>query len=1095
MPSWKRVIVSGSDAVLNSLNTTTALTASGLIYPTTDGTVNQAIVTDGAGNLSFDNPYSSNTVVYGKNLSGTTILKGTPLYFTGSGTSGNIVGVFPADAGNPARMPAAGVAGEELLTAAEGVIFLDGFINGVNTSAFSSGDPVYVAVGGGYTNVKPTGSTILIQALGYVERSAVNGSGVIQGSGRANDVPNIQQGHTWVGNTDGVATPTATSSFSVASAVSASYAANADLLDGQDSSVFATTGSNQFNGSQAITGSLTVITGSAIELQVTNTGVNIGNATTDNHNVTGSLLVSGSAIVQGNTTVTGNLTVDTNVLYVDSINNRVGIGTTSPLNLLHVNGSTFINSPSNETTINSTLKFTSAPTSTRFFTIFRDAGNALVFGANNNTVFMRYSINGNLLLNQSTDAGFRLDVNGTARVSGNTQITGSFTVVTGSAVELQVTNLGVNIGNATADTHNVTGSLLVSGSTNVVGNTVMTGSLTVTNGITGSLHGTASWAENATTASFATNAISASFATNAISASFATTASYAANADLLDGQDSSVFATTGSNQFSGSQTITGSLVVTGQITAQTLNVQQVTSSIVYSSGSNIFGSSLSDTQQLTGSVSVTGSMNVNGTPVSVGTGSAGQVAFWNGTSSQTGDNGLFWDNTNKRLGVGTNAPANILDIQPASGSPRLRIARVGGADLAIDSSILTTGALIRTINNSPLSLGVNSSTTIFINTSFNVGIETTSPTARLDVNGTGRIRNGVSLADTSGNVQIGTTTDAGFRLDVNGTARVQGNLTTNLTAGSVPFIGASGLLSQDNTNLFWDNTNKRLGVGTNAPSYKTQINSGASTLTMRLQADAGINPTLSFLRGLTDVAQINGAFDGLQLNGFQVIRFDTVATERWRITSTGILQSNGVQTIQTSTGNLTLTSADNTGIVDIRRNDQRNGAELRLTNSFNGTSWLVNDVVGTLNFVSADTTTTQPIRSQIKAISLGGITFPSLMGLTFSTSNGDTLTEGFRLTNTSNLLVGTTTDAGFRLDVNGTARVQSTLKVGAATATNASSVLDLESTTRGFLPPRMTSTQRDAIASPAEGLVVVQTDGTQGLYIYINATWRALAMV
>jgi hypothetical protein len=227
VPNWKKVIVSGSDASLNSLEVTTALTASGLIYPTTDGFVNQAIVTDGAGNLSFDNPYSSNTVVYGKNLSGTTILKGTPLYFTGSGTSGNLVGVLPADAGNPARMPAAGVAGEQLLTGDEGVVLLDGFINGVNTSAFSSGDPVYVAVGGGYTNVKPTGSTILIQALGYVERSAVNGSGVIQGSGRANDVPNIQQGYTWVGNAHGVAIPTATSSFSVANAVSSSFATTA----------------------------------------------------------------------------------------------------------------------------------------------------------------------------------------------------------------------------------------------------------------------------------------------------------------------------------------------------------------------------------------------------------------------------------------------------------------------------------------------------------------------------------------------------------------------------------------------------------------------------------------------------------------------------------------------------------------------------------------------------------------------------------------------------------------------------------------------------------------------------------------------------
>src|SRR6056300_1235981 len=55
MPNWKKVIVSGSDAALNSLNITTSLTASGLIYPTTDGTTGQVLTTDGAGNLTFTN--------------------------------------------------------------------------------------------------------------------------------------------------------------------------------------------------------------------------------------------------------------------------------------------------------------------------------------------------------------------------------------------------------------------------------------------------------------------------------------------------------------------------------------------------------------------------------------------------------------------------------------------------------------------------------------------------------------------------------------------------------------------------------------------------------------------------------------------------------------------------------------------------------------------------------------------------------------------------------------------------------------------------------------------------------------------------------
>lgn len=57
-------------------------------------------------------------------------------------------------------------------------------------------------------------------------------------------------------------------------------------------------------------------------------------------------------------------------------------------------------------------------------------------------------------------------------------------------------------------------------------------------------------------------------------------------AGIVSGSDQitgfGIFATTGSNQFNGSQAVTGSLTVTGQVVAQTLNVQQVTSSIVYS---------------------------------------------------------------------------------------------------------------------------------------------------------------------------------------------------------------------------------------------------------------------------------------------------------------------------------------------------------------------------------------------------------------------------------------------------------------------------------------------------------------------------------
>jgi hypothetical protein len=144
-----------------------------------------------------------------------------------------------------------------------------------------------------------------------------------------------------------------------------------------------------------------------------------------------------------------------------------------------------------------------------------------------------------------------------------------------------------------------------------------------------------------------------------------------------------------------------------------------------------------------------------------------------------------------------------------------------------------------------------------------------------------------------------------------------------------------------------------------------------------------------------------------------------------------------------------------------------------------------------------------------------------------------------RMFNTGNLTLqngGTFTDAGFKLDVNGTARVKgagatsatsaltiqnsagtehfrvqddgvlfvrsstatrtgsagsdyyldlgnivvrngngtaaSTMSIGKSTVSVASSIFELVSTTKGFLPPRMTTTEKNAIATPAAGLVV-----------------------
>lgn len=58
---------------------------------------------------------------------------------------------------------------------------------------------------------------------------------------------------------------------------------------------------------------------------------------------------------------------------------------------------------------------------------------------------------------------------------------------------------------------------------------------------------------------------------------------------------------------------------------------------------------------------------------------------------------------------------------------------------------------------------------------------------------------------------------------------------------------------------------------------------------------------------------------------------------------------------------------------------------------------------------------------------------------------------------------------------------------------HASSILDVASDSRGVLLPRMTEAQRNAIPSPAEGLLLYQTNGSTGFYVHSGGTWESLS--
>ena len=182
------------------------LIASDLSYPTADGTANQTIVTDGAGNLSFGSTGISETVqMLVKNVSGGSLAKGTPIHQTG--TAGQHSEVIAARADTAAAMPSVGVLAETLADEAEGYAVITGRLSNIDTSSYSEGDVLFVGATGGLTSTKPTGESNVTQNIGIVNKShASSGSITIYGSGRGAATPNLNDGNIFIGNSSNQST-------------------------------------------------------------------------------------------------------------------------------------------------------------------------------------------------------------------------------------------------------------------------------------------------------------------------------------------------------------------------------------------------------------------------------------------------------------------------------------------------------------------------------------------------------------------------------------------------------------------------------------------------------------------------------------------------------------------------------------------------------------------------------------------------------------------------------------------------------------------------------------------------------------------------
>ncbi len=96
----------------------------------------------------------------------------------------------------------------------------------------------------------------------------------------------------------------------------------------------------------------------------------------------------------------------------------------------------------------------------------------------------------------------------------------------------------------------------------------------------------------------------------------------------------------------------------------------------------------------------------------------------------------------------------------------------------------------------------------------------------------------------------GNTSNVGISVTAGGVSTNSATI-TSLTQGSVPFVGAAGLITQDNTNLFFDDTNNRLGINTNTPSNNLDVHGTGTNPLIAINNTAGNQSLIAFAKNST----------------------------------------------------------------------------------------------------------------------------------------------------------------------------------------------------------------------------------------------------
>lgn len=134
---------------------------------------------------------------------GEALTKGDPVYISSYDDPADKPVVSIADADDTNKMPSFGLAASTVSLNDTVTIITIGNLSGIDTSTYAVNDILYVSTSGGLTLDKPKSESSLIQNIAKVTRvHATLGTIEVGGPGRANGIPNLNDGHVFIGKSD-----------------------------------------------------------------------------------------------------------------------------------------------------------------------------------------------------------------------------------------------------------------------------------------------------------------------------------------------------------------------------------------------------------------------------------------------------------------------------------------------------------------------------------------------------------------------------------------------------------------------------------------------------------------------------------------------------------------------------------------------------------------------------------------------------------------------------------------------------------------------------------------------------------------------------